>query len=56
MIPLIFILSAGMDPITEIEKIAVKMGCKRGMKIISLGSGQGPYAKRSIEAAMGEGN
>lgn len=45
-----------MDPITEIDKLALKTGNKRGMKIISLGSGQGEYAKRSIGAAMGEGN
>jgi len=39
LIPLIFILSSGMDPITEIDKLAAKTGNKREMKIISLGSG-----------------
>ena len=39
LIPLIFILSSGMDPITEIDKLAIKTANKRELKIISLGGG-----------------
>jgi len=37
--PMIFILSSGVDPISEIEKFALKLGYKYRAKYLSLGEG-----------------
>ena len=50
--PLIFILSSGSDPIETILQLAEKKGQSgKGLKIISLGQGQGIIAERIIEQA-----
>ena len=54
-IPIIFILSPGVDPISEIEKLAKSMGVKGKMSSLSLGNGQGQYAEAAFERATGEG-
>lgn len=54
-VPLIFVLSPGVDPINEVEKLALKMNCRHRMKAMSLGEGQGKFAEDNIDRAMGEG-
>ena len=54
-VPLIFILSPGVDPIIEIEKQAIKKGLKNRMTPLSLGDRQGPIAEAALDRALGEG-
>ena len=54
-IPIIFILSPGVDPISEIEKLAKSMGVRGKMTPLSLGDKQGPIAEAALERATGEG-
>ena len=53
-IPIIFILSPGVDPITEINKLAKSMGIKNKTSL-SLGDKQGPMAEAALDRAIGEG-
>jgi len=53
-IPIIFILSPGVDPITEINKLAKNMGVKNKTSL-SLGDKQGPMAEAALDRAIGEG-
>ncbi|XP_031787006.1 dynein heavy chain 1, axonemal isoform X2 [Nasonia vitripennis] len=52
--PLIFILSSGTDPASELHKFAEKLKMARKLYSISLGQGQGPRAevmlRQSVEA------
>jgi len=50
--PLIFILSPGADPRSEIQALASRLGKGEGFKQISLGQGQGEMAERSIKEAI----
>jgi dynein heavy chain len=51
--PLIFILSPGADPIDYLLQLAESKGKEGGgLRIISLGQGQGPIAERAIEQAQ----
>jgi hypothetical protein len=49
--PLIFILSPGADPVDYLFKLAKAKGKSGGLKIISLGQGQGPLAQQLRTAA-----
>ena len=53
-IPIIFILSPGVDPITEINKLAKNLGIKNKTSL-SLGDKQGPMAEAALDRAIGEG-
>jgi dynein heavy chain, axonemal len=52
--PLIFVLSAGSDPMKALESIATSK--KRQLKAVSLGKGQGPKAEGYIKEAMKSGD
>ena len=54
-IPIVFILSSGVDPIIEIEKLAFKKNLKGRISPLSLGDRQGPIAEGAIDRALGEG-
>ena len=54
-VPIVFILSPGVDPIIEIEKLAIKKGLRNRMNPLSLGDGQGRIAEAAIDRAIGEG-
>jgi len=53
--PLIFILSPGTDPVSDVITFAEKMGVAKRFESISLGQGQGPKATKMIENAQGSG-
>ncbi|XP_048510723.1 dynein axonemal heavy chain 7 isoform X3 [Athalia rosae] len=55
LIPLIFILSAGSDPMGSLSKFAENMNYADRFSSISLGQGQGPVAQRIIEQGQNEG-
>ncbi len=52
--PLVFILSAGSDPMAAIVKYGNDVGASRGS--ISLGQGQGPKAEKMVERAYKDGS
>jgi dynein heavy chain len=51
--PLVFVLSAGSDPMLNITKFATVM--KKSFESVSLGQGQGPKARAMIEKGTKEG-
>lgn len=55
--PLIFVLSPGVDPSTEVFKLAAQWGYDKHDRFvsISLGQGQGPLAEKAIAEAMEKG-
>uniref|UniRef100_A0A6E8VFP2 AAA+ ATPase domain-containing protein n=1 Tax=Anopheles coluzzii TaxID=1518534 RepID=A0A6E8VFP2_ANOCL len=55
-IPLVFVLSAGSDPMTALIKFAQERDCVERLHSISLGQGQGPAAEALIEAGTRSGH
>ena len=53
--PLIFLISSGMDPYKDIQKLAIELGYEQKCVAISLGQGQGPYAEQAISDAIDAG-
>jgi dynein heavy chain len=53
--PLIFVLTPGAAPMTELTKLAEEMGFGSKLLAISLGQGQGPIAERAIQDAGDKG-
>ncbi|XP_075039903.1 dynein axonemal heavy chain 1 [Mixophyes fleayi] len=53
--PLIFILSAGTDPATDLYKFAEEMRFSKKLNAISLGQGQGPRAEAMMRNAIERG-
>lgn len=54
-IPLIFILSPGVDPLMHLYKLAKEQNMSDKIYTISLGQGQGPIALRMIQDAIANG-
>ena len=55
--PLIFVLSPGADPVDYLLKLGREKGkTGPGLKIVSLGQGQGPIAESMMEAARRSGD
>jgi len=50
--PLIFILSTGADPYSEVYNLAVKLGMKDQLVTKSLGQGQGGYAEAAVKQGI----
>jgi dynein heavy chain, axonemal len=53
--PLIFVLTPGAAPMTELLKLAEEMGFGNKLQAISLGQGQGPIAENAIQDAGDKG-
>uniref|UniRef100_K3WFJ4 Uncharacterized protein n=1 Tax=Globisporangium ultimum (strain ATCC 200006 / CBS 805.95 / DAOM BR144) TaxID=431595 RepID=K3WFJ4_GLOUD len=53
--PLIFVLTPGADPMSELLKLAAEMGFNKKFVAISLGQGQGPLAENAIAEAIDNG-
>ena len=53
--PLIFVLTPGAAPMTELLKLADEMGFGNKLSAISLGQGQGPIAENAISEAGDKG-
>ena len=54
--PLVFVLSAGADPMSTIVRFATEKGWLERMHAISLGQGQGPIAEKLIVQACKKGD
>ncbi|XP_030637015.1 dynein heavy chain 11, axonemal [Chanos chanos] len=57
--PLFFILSPGLNPLGEVEKLGVKLGfsvARGNLQSVSLGQGQDGVAERALETAAREGH
>ena len=54
--PLIFVLTPGAAPMTELLKLADEMGYGNKLVAISLGQGQGPIAENAIQDAAQKGS
>eukprot|EP00899_Mesostigma_viride_P012150 jgi/Mesvir1/20936/Mv08007-RA.1 len=53
--PLIFVLSAGADPMADLLKLAEEMRFTKKFEKVSLGQGQGPKAERLLQVGMDRG-
>lgn len=53
--PILFLLSAGADPVTDIIQYANTMRYDKKMRILSLGQGQGPIAEQALSEGMDKG-
>ena len=54
--PLVFVLTPGAAPMTELLKLAEEMGYENKIQAISLGQGQGPIAEAAITEAADKGS
>ena len=54
--PLIFVLTPGAAPMTELQKLADELGFGNKLFAISLGQGQGPIAENAIAEAQEKGS
>lgn len=54
--PLIFVLTPGAAPMTELLKLAEELGFNNKLVAISLGQGQGPIAEKAIADAADKGS
>lgn len=51
--PLIFVLSPGVDPMSDLYRFAEhKMISPENLKVVSLGQGQGPIAEKYIQEVL----
>jgi dynein heavy chain, axonemal len=53
--PLIFVLSAGADPMADLLKLSEETKFSKKFEKVSLGQGQGPKAEKLLEAGMERG-
>ena len=53
--PLIFVLTPGADPMSELLKLANELGFHKKFVAISLGQGQGPLAENAVAEAIDNG-
>jgi len=53
--PLIFVLTPGADPMTQLYALADSLGFTQKLTSLSLGQGQGPKAERALEEASTRG-
>jgi len=53
--PLIFVLTPGAAPMTELLILAEELGFSKKLSAISLGQGQGPLAEKAIDEAVDKG-
>ena len=54
--PMVFILSPGADPQSDIQKFCGEMGMSHRFKFVALGQGQGPIAEQLLEAGQKRGH
>jgi len=54
--PMVFILSPGADPQSDIQKFCDEMGMTSKFKFVSLGQGQGPIAEQLLEVGYKRGH
>lgn len=54
--PMVFILSPGADPQSDIQKFCGEMGMQNRFKFVALGQGQGPIAEQLLEAGQKRGH
>jgi len=53
--PLVFVLTPGVDPMSELMKLAERLGKGKKLQSVSLGQGQGVIAERLIAEAIDTG-
>jgi len=54
--PLVFLLSPGADPASDIFKLAAKLGMDKKLKFMALGQGQGPIAAAMLDMGSQRGH
>lgn len=54
--PMVFILSPGADPQSDIQKFCDEMGMASKFKFVALGQGQGPIAEQLLDAGYKRGH
>jgi dynein heavy chain len=54
--PMVFILSPGADPQSDIQKFCDEMGMSQRFKFVALGQGQGPIAEQLLDVGYKRGH
>lgn len=54
--PMVFVLSPGADPQSDIQKFCDEMGMTSKFKFVALGQGQGPIAEQLLDAGYKRGH